>query len=240
MEEMHYYPFRLTMAGISSNALKSTNYPENRFKYNGKEFQNREFQDASGLDWYNFGARLLDPQIGRWESIDPLASKFYQWSPYVSMADNPIRYIDPNGKKFLNLDANGNYTNTTKDNWWHNFWHGSKGRILDGKGKVTQKFSFADPKNDVKDIQSGIIKRVQFVKEDDIKNLMANAGVFDPENKVENSNKRYEYILAQGKGGGKFDFSYSGIPNQFPGASRSPVTKPSSMIFLIDGVAHNI
>ncbi|MGN8037646.1 polymorphic toxin type 44 domain-containing protein [Chitinophaga sp. 22321] len=155
------------------------------------------------------------------------------------MGNNPIRYLDPNGKKFINFDAAGNYTGTTKDNWWHNLWHGSKGRIVDNQGQVTQKFSFADPKNDVKDIQSGVIKRVEFVKESDIRDMMSRAGVFDSENKLENRNSRYEYIREQGQGGGGLDFSYRGIHRQFPEASASPVNKPSSMIFLVDGVAHN-
>ena len=50
LEETHYYPFGLTMAGISANALKGEAYVENRLKYNGKELQSGEFVNGNGLD----------------------------------------------------------------------------------------------------------------------------------------------------------------------------------------------
>ncbi len=76
-----YYPFGMLheprLAGSSNN----------KYLYNGKEIQ-------EGLEWYDYGARMYDPEIGRWNAIDPLTELIFNNSPYNYVRNDPVNLVD--------------------------------------------------------------------------------------------------------------------------------------------------
>ncbi len=48
---------------------------------------------------YDYGARMLDPRIGRWFAPDPLERDYPSLSTYGYVANSPIIFTDPDGQK---------------------------------------------------------------------------------------------------------------------------------------------
>ena len=82
-EVNHYYPFGGIFASTSS---------VQPYKYNGKE-QDRK----SGLDWYDYGARMYDAALGRWHVVDLLSENTLSVNPYNYCLNNPFNRVDPDG-----------------------------------------------------------------------------------------------------------------------------------------------
>ncbi|MBG0780798.1 MAG: RHS repeat-associated core domain-containing protein [Bacteroidales bacterium] len=106
MQQTSYYPFGMT---LQQQNFGSAHNPPNKLLYNGKELQDDELAGVS-LDWYDYGARMYDAQIGRWHVVDPMAENYYSWSSYNYTMNNPISFIDPNGMYVDNYEiySNGN------------------------------------------------------------------------------------------------------------------------------------
>jgi len=89
VQESHYDPWGVQLSGLG---YQYRGLKENRYLYNGKE----HIADRQ-LSWYDYGARMYDPALGRWWVVDPLADQMRRHSPYNYAFNNPIRFIDPDG-----------------------------------------------------------------------------------------------------------------------------------------------
>lgn len=97
-EIIDYYPFGMEVTEVynpngedySMSYLAGSSTPN---LYNGKEIDRMH-----GLNMYDYGARWKDLN---WLTIDPLAEKHYDISPYAYCANNPIRFIDPDGRELV-------------------------------------------------------------------------------------------------------------------------------------------
>jgi RHS repeat-associated protein len=86
VEENHYYPFGLTLSSSAAGMM------ENKYKYQGIELEK-----SFGLEAYETFYRGLDPQIGRFNGVDPKSEFGYSVSPFASMVNNPVKNVDPLG-----------------------------------------------------------------------------------------------------------------------------------------------
>ena len=88
LQEQHYEAYGMELGGLSYY-----NGETNRYTYSGKE-KIAEYN----LGWSDFGARMYNPTIGRWNGGDIMASERVSWTPYNAMSCSPISRNDPTGE----------------------------------------------------------------------------------------------------------------------------------------------
>jgi RHS repeat-associated protein len=133
MEENHYYAYGLKIAGISSRKLTDPGEGDvnNKHLYNDKELI-----DEGGLDWYDYGFRNYDAQIGRFTQLDPLTFDYPFYTPYQYAGCEPIGNTDLDGaepspkaagfaeaiKALPGVQA-VNFAYSTRFNFWSVIWN---------------------------------------------------------------------------------------------------------------------
>jgi RHS repeat-associated protein len=152
-----YYPTKHSLActGREYAILGDSAY---RYAFNGKEKLNEIYGTA---DAYDYGARMYDPRLGRFLSVDPLESKNSGLSPYSSFANNPIFYIDKNGNDFgieinhntrtitiratyytVKTDAAGNQSAAGAADFWNSQNGKYEYKVGEGDKEISYKINF--------------------------------------------------------------------------------------------------
>jgi RHS repeat-associated protein len=90
VQEDGYDPFGMTL--VEQHSERFGELPNNHL-FNGKEMQH-DFD----LNWYDYGARMYDPALGRWHVPDLLTEKYPSMTSYQYAMNNPVNLIDPAGQ----------------------------------------------------------------------------------------------------------------------------------------------
>lgn len=178
------------------------------------------FQDELGLNWYNYGARMYDPIIGRWQVTDPLGEKHPDYTPYAYVYNNPIMLIDPLGLDSVYFNIQGSIVERRVNNSPDRFFTRSTEKVAvkttdyaDDGSIITSK-EFVDKTVDTeiaKNSDIGIIARTTYAEmrggDDNAKAIVAESIV----NRSNLPDGSYE------KGNG----TISGIVNKFYDVSKN-------------------
>ena len=127
-QRMQYYPFGLP--------YEAHYQPEEQpYKYGGKEFI-----ELHGYDSYDFDARMYYPALCRFMTMDPLCEKYYSISPYAYCNNNPVNYVDPDGRDAVFI-AFPDYKISAFGKQWSNLGHAGV-LLIDNKTGLTKYYEY--------------------------------------------------------------------------------------------------
>ena len=133
------------------------------------KFTGKEWDDDYDLNWFHFGARPYDPEIGRWLGVDPLAEKYPSLSPYNYVANNPLRLVDLKGEDITDLAGNSITQEQAKK-----LLFGVLREVFKGK---EPSLSFKSKINSLKDQKRFLSNPLKLIRE-----TLFGSGHFDPRN----------------------------------------------------------
>jgi RHS repeat-associated protein len=187
-----YYPF-----GLTFNSFKRENTTPQDYKYNGKEEQNE-----LNLGWLDYGRRMYQPEIGRWNVVDPLAETYANISPYAYVANNPIVLKDPNGAEIWLSYTSRNENDeeiTTRVRYSQGKLYNEDGKVYKGSGSTADIFNLVkDQLNSIKELAGdnkeindifSVLEETSNDHDIDIDTRPYNAEGKTPEERNENYNK---------------------------------------------------
>jgi len=110
-------------------------------------FNAKEYDEENKMTY--FVARYLKSDDGIFNSRDQKFEKYFYLSPYSAFGNNPLRYVDPNGKDIWDVNEDGKVVNRTKDTKQDVFRRvGADGKPLEGEGNsVTFKYGTIKERN---------------------------------------------------------------------------------------------
>lgn len=157
-----YYVFGASMPG--------RNFTNERYRYGFNGMEKDDEVKGEGNS-YDFGARIYDPRIGRWLSVDALDDKYPSLSPYNFVANNPLLFVDVDGNKFITY-----------------------GKVIGSDGKdVKVKFVFDGSVIKVYNKKTGELMQIPDPEnEGQMKEMPYSAGMNE---NIDNVKASYEYIV---------------------------------------------
>ena len=85
--------------------MPSRNYSTDKYRYG---FNGKENDGETG--WQDYGNRMYNPKLGRFNSVDPITNEYPELTPYQFASNTPIQAIDLDGLEMFAVNPNTGQT----------------------------------------------------------------------------------------------------------------------------------